>query len=245
MTTARYSDTRTRRSRPRHRSEPGGTGCSSAWRRPPTPPPTTTTPPGAASGAGERRPESLFGRPSPPPEPRQNAQHCDDDRHDDERERRISPRSPMPSGTGEGELGGRLRFRLGLAGGRRSRGVGDIACTMSAAASWSWSWPPPQRGSRGVPWRTRSSSDDGRGGRRQSRCCRSGRCGGRPTPAPCCGGRRRGRRRHTLAGLGECRGGCHRRLGCRRRIRAGVLVAPSLDVRLSRVTVCSAGPTLA
>ena len=68
MTTARCSDRPTRRSRPRLRSGPAGTGCSSAWRRSPTRPPTTTMPPGAASGAGERRPVSLVRRPTTPSE---------------------------------------------------------------------------------------------------------------------------------------------------------------------------------
>ena len=57
---------RTRPRTPPLRSTPGGTGCSSAWRRSPSRPPTATTPPGAGSGAGGRRPVSFLGRPTPP-----------------------------------------------------------------------------------------------------------------------------------------------------------------------------------
>ena len=77
---------RTRRRTPRLRSTPGGTGCSSAWRRSPSRPPTATTPPGGGSGAGERRPVSFLGRPTAPAEEGEPTEGGDDHGDQDDRE---------------------------------------------------------------------------------------------------------------------------------------------------------------
>ena len=87
-------------SRPRRRSEPGGTGCSSAWRRSPGRPPTTTTPPGAGSGAGERRPASFLRRPTTPSEEGETTERSDDHRDQDDREDVARSASTRMAGRG-------------------------------------------------------------------------------------------------------------------------------------------------
>ena len=142
MTTAHCSGGPTPRRRPRLRSAPAGTGCSSAWRRSPSRPPTTTTPPGAGSGAWERRPASLLRRPTAPA-----------DRTRGRPERRPPPPTSM---TGRRLLDGpppdscgRSTGHDGCGGHPMIRSAPRVSPGCRRRRSWSWRRCPPGGRGRG------------------------------------------------------------------------------------------------